>query len=143
MRSLTIKLTLAFIFVSLIGAALAAFFIQQRTQVEFQSFLLDQRAASLVSELAEYYRQNGSWANISSTAFQAQYADSGNNAAGPGEKVGSKGFPGRRLEYQLVDANGVIVLGSPERLGKPARRRLHAKRLPHRSGWTGGGMAAG
>ena len=64
MRSLTLKLTLAFVLVSIIGVALTAVFVRQRTQRDFDQFVLQRYQADLIFELADYYQQNGSWEGI-------------------------------------------------------------------------------
>ena len=65
MRSLTLKLTLAFLFVGLIGALLVAVFVGLRTQREFDQFISDRYQQDLVEQLADFYQQNGSWQGLS------------------------------------------------------------------------------
>jgi two-component system sensor histidine kinase BaeS len=64
MRSLALKLTLAFLIVGLIGAVLVALFVRQQTHREFGQFVLDRSQADLVDQLTEYYWQTGSWQGI-------------------------------------------------------------------------------
>jgi two-component system sensor histidine kinase BaeS len=63
-RSLTVKLTLAFLAVGLIGAILVALFVQQRTQREFDRFVLDRYQVSVLESLADYYQRNGNWVGV-------------------------------------------------------------------------------
>jgi len=63
-RSLALKLTLAFIVVGFVGVALVAIFVGQRTQREFDQFVLNRYQLDLVDELTAYYQQNGSWDGI-------------------------------------------------------------------------------
>jgi signal transduction histidine kinase len=65
-RSLTLKLTMAFVFISIIGVALTAIIIRQRTQREFDQFVLNRYQADLIFELAAYYEENGSWDGLDS-----------------------------------------------------------------------------
>ncbi len=65
MRSLTLKLTLAFLVVGLTGAGLVALFVRQQTRREFDRFVLESYQADWVVQLTNYYRQNGSWQEIS------------------------------------------------------------------------------
>jgi signal transduction histidine kinase len=65
-RSLTLKLTLAFVLISIIGVALTAVIIRQRTQREFDQFVLNRYQANLIFELAAYYEENGSWDGLDS-----------------------------------------------------------------------------
>jgi signal transduction histidine kinase len=64
MRSLAVKLTLAFLIVGITGALLVAFFVGQRTQREFDRFLLDRYQTDLIDDLSAYYEQTGSWGGI-------------------------------------------------------------------------------
>ncbi len=63
-RSLTVKLTLAFLAVGLIGSILVALFVQQRTQQEFDRFVLDRYQISVLESLADYYQRNGNWVGV-------------------------------------------------------------------------------
>jgi two-component system sensor histidine kinase BaeS len=61
MRSITFKLTIAFLLVGLTGALLAAVFSWQRTRTAFSQFILNQEQQTLVDNLLQYYQINGSW----------------------------------------------------------------------------------
>jgi two-component system sensor histidine kinase BaeS len=61
MRSITFKLTIAFLLVGLTGALLAAVFSWQRTRTAFSQFILNQAQQTLVDNLIQYYQINGSW----------------------------------------------------------------------------------
>jgi signal transduction histidine kinase len=97
MRSLTLKLTLAFLLVGLIGAVLVAVFVGVRTQREFDQFIADRDQRDLVDQLAEYYQQAGTWQGIDAIAVS---------------------FPTRfgrsymRAPVALVDAEQTVVLGT-------------------------------
>ncbi|MBE2233854.1 MAG: HAMP domain-containing protein [Anaerolinea sp.] len=93
MRSLALKLTLAFLFVGLIGALLVAVFVGVRTQREFDQFLSDRNQQDLVTELASYYIKNSGWRDISAVAIRSH-----------------EGFV--RAPIALVDSNNTVVLGS-------------------------------
>lgn len=98
MRSLTLKLTLAFLFVGLIGALLVAVFVGVRTQREFDQFISDRYRQDLVDQLTDYYQQNGSWQGLS--AIGLRMAD----------ERGRSGYV--RAPVALVDNSQVVVLGS-------------------------------
>lgn len=66
MRSITTKLILAFLTVSLLGTLLVVLFTRWRNTEEFRSFLLDQNRPSVVTALSGYYQKNGSWQGITS-----------------------------------------------------------------------------
>lgn len=64
LRSLSVKLTLAFLLVGLIGASLVALLLSFRTRSEFDRFLSTRDQATLVQALSQYYAANGSWAGV-------------------------------------------------------------------------------
>ncbi|MBC8162637.1 MAG: HAMP domain-containing protein [Roseiflexaceae bacterium] len=96
-RSLALRLTLAFACVGLLGALLVAFFVGQRTQVAFDQFVTDREQASLVAQLAEYYQQRGSWAGVAQV-IRAQ------GAAAQGRERGAR--------MTLVGSNGQVIVGN-------------------------------
>jgi signal transduction histidine kinase len=65
MRSLAIKLIVAFLIVSLTGVMLVAIFIGQRMQHEFSKFVLNRYRIDLINTLTEYYKGSKSWEGIS------------------------------------------------------------------------------
>jgi two-component system sensor histidine kinase BaeS len=95
MRSLALKLTLAFLLVGLIGAMLMAFFVWRNTERRFDQFVVDRDRASFVSLLVQHYQANGNWNGVEevfeSERFQAQEPDS------------------RHVALVLVDAKGQVV----------------------------------
>ncbi len=64
MRSLVVKLTLAFVFVGVCGAVLVALVIGLRTRQEFGRFIENQSYQEIANTLADFYAQNGSWENF-------------------------------------------------------------------------------
>ena len=100
MRSLTLKLTLAFLFVGLIGALLVAVFVGLRTQSEFGQFVSDRYQQDLIDELGSYYQQNGSWDGIDAITFRLPPRH-------PGDKAGYM-----RAPVALIDNTEVVVYGS-------------------------------
>jgi two-component system sensor histidine kinase BaeS len=97
MRSLSLKLTLAFLFVSIIGVVLVALFVRQRTQREFDQFVLDRYQIDLLADLSTYYRQSGSWDEINAIVVRA-----------PG-RMGSHGAIPAPLTLANID--GQVVYG--------------------------------
>jgi two-component system sensor histidine kinase BaeS len=99
MRSLTLKLTLAFLFVSIVGVALTAVVVRQQTQHQFGRFVLDRYQVDLLDDLATYYSQNGSWQGFNAIVFR-----------GPSRRPGMA--PGVYLApITLVDVDGQVVYG--------------------------------
>lgn len=105
MRSLTLKLTLAFLFVGLIGALLVAVFVGLRTQREFGQFISDRYQEELIDQLADYYRENGGWQGLSAIGLRL---------------ANEQGRPAYvRAPVALVDNTRTVVLGSRRyRLGQ-------------------------
>jgi len=64
MRSLTLKLILAFLAVVLVAVALVAVIASQTTAKEFADFIFDQYQEGYFSQLEEYYRSHGKWAGV-------------------------------------------------------------------------------
>jgi two-component system sensor histidine kinase BaeS len=98
MRSLTLKLTLAFLFVSVVGVVLVALFVRQQTQREFDQFVLDRYQIDLLEELATYYEQYGTWDEFSAIVIRTP------NRGGRGSET----IP---APVVLTDMNGLVVYG--------------------------------
>ena len=113
MRSLGLKLTLAFLVVGVMGTILVALFVGRRTQDEFGQFVLERYRADVVTQLAAYYERNGSWDGIDAIVVRD-----------------FSGHPGRWrpgwVPVTLVDANSRVVYGGSrynagERVSRPDR----------------------
>ncbi len=94
MRSLTAKLTLAFLLVGLTGAILVAVLVGQRTRSEFDRFLSERDQATLVQALSSYYAAQNSWFGVGGMLARTPPLD----------------FYSRGVA--LADARGVIVIGN-------------------------------
>lgn len=66
MRSLTLKLTLAFLVVGLAGVVLVATLVRQQTEREFDRFVTDRFQSEVIQEAADYYATNGGWTGAGS-----------------------------------------------------------------------------
>ena len=64
MRSLTLKLVLAFLVVGLTGAAMAAIFARWATTRAFGRLVVDQAQADFISNVSTYYKAKGSWSGV-------------------------------------------------------------------------------
>jgi two-component system sensor histidine kinase BaeS len=95
LRSLALKLTLAFLLVGLLGAVLMAFFVWQNTQHRFDQFIADRDRFSFVNILAQHYQANGSWDGVEGAFDRGRF-----QAPGPDS---------RREALVLVDADGQVV----------------------------------
>lgn len=96
MRSLALKLILAFLMVGLTVAALVAVFAGQATANAFGDFLFNQNKAAIVARLSEYYRAHGNWHGV-----HEALPDVFNPLQG--------GDP----DLSLADANGWVAAGRP------------------------------
>lgn len=72
MRSITFKLVLAFITVSMISTLLVVIFTRWRSGEEFRSFIIDQNRPSIVVAFSNYYQQHGSWEGLSNAKLTPQ-----------------------------------------------------------------------
>jgi two-component system sensor histidine kinase BaeS len=96
LRSLAVKLTLAFLLVGLIGAILVALLVGQRTRSEFDRFRSERDQAALVEALGSYYAANGSWDGVGDML----------------NRQPQQNFFGRHIA--LADARGSVVLGNAD-----------------------------
>lgn len=118
MRSLTVKLTVAFLIVGLVGTVLMALLVSGQTQREFDQFIADRYGTELQKELIDYYQSNGGWQGIGAILMRNPYAR-----------------PGGR-EYvvapvTLIDANGLVVQsGHRERIGQHLAAREASRGIP-------------
>lgn len=111
MRSLTQKLTLAFLLVGLTGALLVAVLVRRYTQREFDRLILGQNQQALITYLTRYYQIRGSWQGVDSI-FRASVENEIPRNPETRWEI-------RRNLFSIADANGTIVLGNnPNLVGK-------------------------
>jgi signal transduction histidine kinase len=112
-RSLSVKLTLSFLLVSLTGIALVAALVWGITYIEFNRFLTDRGLNAYTTSATNYYKDNKSWDGIENylaeqgLAFsrQQQENNNGQNQIPNIEKPPPEPFV-------LVDSNGLVLVGS-------------------------------
>jgi two-component system, OmpR family, sensor histidine kinase BaeS len=95
MRSLTVKLILAFLLISVIGIGLAAVIARVATGRQFDRFIMDRTRGEFVASAANYYQAHGSWTGASDYFRQL-------NAPQPGA-------PQRPSPFVLVDLTGAAI----------------------------------
>ncbi|HWQ12558.1 MAG TPA: ATP-binding protein [Roseiflexaceae bacterium] len=115
MRSLTLKLTLAFMLVGLLGAILVAVLIGYRTRAEFDRYRSTRDQAVLVEALEDYYAARGSWAGVN-------------------VMLATRPLSAYGRDIILTDAAGVVVHGSRAYLGRRLPPRALAGATPIRVG---------
>ncbi|OGO05959.1 MAG: hypothetical protein A2Y73_07770 [Chloroflexi bacterium RBG_13_56_8] len=110
MRSLNVKLLLAFLAVSLIGTTLVAVFIGRRTANAFSDFVFVRNQESFGARLLDYYHTHGSWEGVDAIlSFAVPKVPGGK--PGPME-IGAS--------IALADSQGVVVVpGLGYRVGEP------------------------
>jgi len=64
LRSLSLRLVLAFLLVGLTGAIIVSLFVGQHTRSAFGRFVFDHSRDPLVAALTEFYRSNASWQRV-------------------------------------------------------------------------------
>jgi two-component system sensor histidine kinase BaeS len=69
LRSITLKLLLAFLTVSLVSTALVVVFARYNTVREFQQFTQSNNRSSALDALQDYYATQGSWEGIANAHF--------------------------------------------------------------------------
>ena len=114
MRSLIVKLSLAFLLVSLAGIALVAIFAGRVSANEFGNFVDAQENSLVLQQLANYYEANGSWNNL--------------DRSGVGG-VGSN--TGLSRPFTVVDMQGQVVLaGLGQNVGSSVPRGWLNRGIP-------------
>ncbi len=103
MRSLALKLTLAFLIVGLAGTVLVATFVGGLTRREFNRFVVNRYQYDVLSEAADYYANNGSWDGLQ-RALRPRRGPGG--SGGPG--AGGNTLP----PIAVQDADGLVVFSN-------------------------------
>ena len=124
-RSIIWKLSLGFMLVSLLSAALVALFIRYTTNDRFTNLIIDQQRSELKTTLTEYYTTNGSWQGVDTnwqllkpdssaptppppdpalaSSANTSSNDSPQNGYGPSSRE-------RRKLFGLADANDIVIV---------------------------------
>jgi two-component system, OmpR family, sensor histidine kinase BaeS len=101
MRSITVKVLLAFLVISMVSILLIVLSVRFLTEKEFQTYLFDQNQTNIVSTLADYYNGNGTWSGVEQ-ALQF-----------PVKQPPPQGNQGGRWFFTLVDSNNIVVIAGP------------------------------
>ncbi len=106
MRSITVKLLLAFLAMSMLSVVLIVLSASWLTEREFRSYLFTQNRNNLITELTDYYSKNGTWYGVDA-ALQA-----------PGQAPPPRLFSGGGRFFSLVDgSNHVVLAGIGDNVG--------------------------
>ena len=120
MRSLAIKLTLAFLIVSLTVTVLVAFFTRYSTAREFDQLVVNRALDDFIEQVTTHYANNGSIDDIA-VNFRIQTRmprrQEGDPPPGAGQFPNEPHLPFPNM-FALVNIEGSVVLGSgPYQLG--------------------------
>jgi len=105
MRSITVKLVLAFLGIGILSVAVIAITARLYTRQEFIRFLSDQDQTDLVAQLALYHAANGSWDQVGSII---QPQTQGNPSQGFGQH-------GRIPPFTLTSKTGQVIYSTDPR----------------------------
>jgi two-component system, OmpR family, sensor histidine kinase BaeS len=121
MRSLTLKLTLAFLIVGLSGAALVALFSVSNTSNAFDRFRSSQSLSNFADDMQNYYQRTGSWNGVENWSQRPPL--------GNGGPLGNNGPPLPNLPpHVLADEKGqVLIAFPPYRPGQNLTRNVLAQ----------------
>ena len=108
MKSISLKLTLAFLAVSLTVAGLAAVFTWQSTTREFETVVAERIQEEFTTKVVAYYQEHGSWLGIMPNLFprpvqQPQQPPESNHPLQPQPQPAP-------IIFALADQNGMIVV---------------------------------
>ncbi len=106
MKSISTKLTLSFLIVSLTVAGLGAIFIWQATIREFETVVVERIQDDFTAKVSTYYQQHGSWKGIMPSLFPRP-AQQPQQPGSPDQPFQPKQAP---LVFALADQNGMIVV---------------------------------
>ena len=111
-RSITFKLTLAFLLIGLTGSVLVAIFTWQRTQTAFDQFIFNRDQQVLVNNLTTFYQENGGWENVAHDLHTLLFAPI--RSPDPGRDFGLDW-----TRFFLTDADRKIVYSiMPQQIGQ-------------------------
>ncbi len=122
MRSLALKLTLAFLLVGIIAVALVAGLISFRTESEIGRLVYDRNVVALTDVLASYYARSSSWSGVE-TLFERGHSAAAQAATLP--------FDWRQYSVALLANDGQIIYGRGEfTVGQSLPARTVQRTLP-------------
>ena len=101
MRSISTKLILAFLSIGIVSVTIIFITARWNTRQEFIRFLTDQNRSDIVSELSEYYQENGTWEG-SEMIWMQPY----------GHQQPGGYIPPRRVPFVLTDQTGTVLVAN-------------------------------
>lgn len=133
MRSLTFKLTLAFLLTGLVGAVLVSIILSLRTRSAFDQFIGNREQQTLETNLVQYYQAHGSWEGVAADLPSISGVGSHTDQGGPNN-------PPDATRFTLVNADRAIVLGGPP---GQSGQQMSGQELSHAITLTSNGQTIG
>ncbi len=115
--SITLKLALAFIAVSLLTGLALAFFVRSLISENFERYVLDQQAEAKLILVEDFYAQNGNWNGVDQVLSSAPGVMAGRGSGRGQGQGGNQIQPGVQAgprTFGLADADGVVLIGLEE-----------------------------
>ena len=116
--SITLKLALAFIAVSLLTGLALAFIFRSLISDNFERYVLDQQSQTKLSLVEAFYAQNGSWEGVEQVLSAENGMMMGGRGSGRGQgQGGNQTQPGMQVgqrSFGLADASGVVLVAAEE-----------------------------
>lgn len=116
--SITLKLALAFIIVSLLTGLALAFFFRSLISENFERYVLDQQSQSKLAQVEAFYAQNGGWEGVDEVLSADTGMMMGGHGAGRGQGQGGNqtqsGILAGPRTFGLANADGVVLVGLDE-----------------------------
>jgi two-component system sensor histidine kinase BaeS len=106
MRSLSLKLTLAFMAVSLTGIALVALLVWGITLTEFNRFMQDRALSNFATAASSYYQAHGSWDGVEAALRQQGLIPT------PGQPQPGGGNNPPPPPIALTDSQGQVIIAA-------------------------------
>ena len=116
--SITLKLALAFIAVSLLTGLALAFIFRSLISDNFERYVLDQQSQTKLILVEAFYAQNGSWEGVDQVLSSENVMIMGGRGSGRGQGQGGNqtqpGMQAGQRSFGLADANGVVLVAAEE-----------------------------
>ena len=130
MRSISVKITLVLVVVSLAGSLFTAFYIQNHTKNAFDSFIKNQDEQVLAEALTTHYRDNQTWDGVDEVFKEVELYSSPNYGAGEsGGNNPNRPFDHASPPFVLAVDSGLIIAGGTSHTGYQAGDTLPEKEL--------------
>lgn len=131
MRSISLKIILVLVIISLVGALFTTIYIQSRTRNAFDTFLQEQEKTTLADLLISHYQEFSSWEGAE-VYFLEFYRIRAPGFPGGGEGGKNPNRPGENQAppaFVLTDPDGIVLIGLTNHAGYLVGDRILQKEL--------------